>query len=183
LYRGGDRDDDDAELSWVLDNVGCCNRLRTAVDKQHHDTTREIVLTACLICSSDKEGRAGKNGPADIVFFLLHNKIPKSPQKIPSIFVRLLLLGTNTARGDGGMAATPFLDTVPFATGEAFGPEAIETMAIAYEKVCTALGLVGRPSQLNELIARNIIELATCGVYDAERLSAGVLAIYKQAAE
>ena len=81
------------------------------------------------------------------------------------------------------MAAIPFLDTGPFARGEAFGPEAIETMAIAYEKVCNALGLVGRPSQLNELIARNIIELATCGVRDAERLSAGVLAIYKQAAE
>jgi hypothetical protein len=44
-------------------------------------------------------------------------------------------------------------------------------------------GLVGRPSRLNELIARNIIELATCGVHDAERLSAGVLAIYRQAAE
>jgi hypothetical protein len=81
------------------------------------------------------------------------------------------------------MAATPFLNTVPFATGQAFGPETIEAMAIAYENVCNALGLVGRPSQLNELIARNIIELATCGEHDPARLSAGVMAIYKQAAE
>lgn len=78
------------------------------------------------------------------------------------------------------MAATLFLDNGPFARGEAFGPEAIETMAIAYEKVCNALGLVGRPSQLNELIARNIIELATCGVYDAERLSAFWLSTNKR---
>jgi hypothetical protein len=81
------------------------------------------------------------------------------------------------------MATTPFLDTVPFATGQAFGPETIETMAIAYENVCHALGLVGGHSQLNELIARNIIELATSGEHDPARLSAGVLAIYKQAAE
>ena len=81
------------------------------------------------------------------------------------------------------MATTPFLDTVPFATGQAFGPETIEVMAIAYENVCHALGLVGGPSELNELIARNIIELATCGEHDPARLSAGVLAIYKQAAE
>jgi hypothetical protein len=46
-----------------------------------------------------------------------------------------------------------------------------------------SLNLVDRRGQLNELIARNIIELATCGVHDAGRLSAGVLAIYKPAAE
>ncbi len=81
------------------------------------------------------------------------------------------------------MAIIPFLNTVPFGSGQAFEPETIEAMGIAYENVCSSLNLVGPPGQLNELIARNIIELATCGVHDAERLSAGVLAIYKPAAE
>jgi hypothetical protein len=81
------------------------------------------------------------------------------------------------------MATTPFLDTIPFASGQAFEPETIEAMGVAYENVCNSLKLIDRPSQLNELIARNIIELAMCGVHDAERLSAGVLAIYKPAAE
>jgi hypothetical protein len=81
------------------------------------------------------------------------------------------------------MATISFLNTVPFESGQAFEPETIEAMRIAYENVCGSLNLVGRPDLLNELIARNIIELATCGVHDAERLSAGVLAIYKPAAE
>jgi hypothetical protein len=55
-------------------------------------------------------------------------------------------------------------------------------MGIAYEDVCSSLNLVGKPGTLNEFIARNIIELATCGLHDAERLSAGVLAIFKPAA-
>ena len=49
--------------------------------------------------------------------------------------------------------------------------------------VCNSLNLVDRSGLINEFIARNIIELATCGLHDAERLSAGVLAIYKPAAE
>jgi hypothetical protein len=81
------------------------------------------------------------------------------------------------------MATTPFLNVIPFASGQAFEPETIEAMGIAYENVCNSLNLTDRRGQLNELIARNIIELATCGVRDAKRLSAGVLAIYKPAAE
>jgi hypothetical protein len=83
----------------------------------------------------------------------------------------------------GGMATILFLDAIPYASGQAFDPETVEAMGIAYENICNSLNLVDRRGQLNELIARNIIELATCGVHDAERLSAGVLAIYKPAAE
>ncbi|MGB8826194.1 MAG: hypothetical protein WA322_25285 [Pseudolabrys sp.] len=81
------------------------------------------------------------------------------------------------------MATTPFLDIAPFASGQAFNPETVEAMGIAYENVCNSLNLVDNSGLLNEFIARNIIELATCGLHDAERLSAGVLAIYKPAAE
>jgi hypothetical protein len=81
------------------------------------------------------------------------------------------------------MATNQFLDVFPFTSGQAFNPKTIEAMSIAYENVCNSLNLVDRSGLLNEFIARNIIELATCGLHDAERLSAGVLAIYKPAAE
>ena len=81
------------------------------------------------------------------------------------------------------MATNPSLNVFPFTSGQAFNPETIEAMGIAYENVCSSLNLVDRSGLLNEFIARNIIELATCGLHDAERLSAGVLAIYKPAAE
>jgi hypothetical protein len=55
-------------------------------------------------------------------------------------------------------------------------------MGIAYEKVCASLNL-DRTGQLNELVARNIIELATSGERDAERLSAHVLATYQPSTE
>jgi hypothetical protein len=79
------------------------------------------------------------------------------------------------------MATIPFLNIIPFASGQAFQPETIEAMGIAYENVCKSLKLVERSGQLHELIARNIIELATCGVHDAERLCTSVLATYKPA--
>jgi hypothetical protein len=77
---------------------------------------------------------------------------------------------------------TPFLDGFPFASAQAFQPETIEAMGIAYEKVCASLNL-DRTGLLNELIARNIIELATSGERDAERLSTNVLATYKPPTE
>jgi hypothetical protein len=81
------------------------------------------------------------------------------------------------------MATNQFLDVFPFTSGQAFNPKTIEAMSIAYENVCNSLNLVDRSGLLNEFIAQNIIELATCGLHDAARLSAGVLAIYKPAAE
>ena len=80
------------------------------------------------------------------------------------------------------MTTTPFLDVIPFASGHAFQPETIKAMGIAYEKVCASLNL-DRTGQLNELVARNIIELATSGERDAERLSAHVLATSKPPTE
>jgi len=77
---------------------------------------------------------------------------------------------------------TPILHIIPFLSGQAFQPETIEAMGIAYENVCKSLKLVDRSGLLNELIARNIVELATCGERDPERLCAGVLATFKPAA-
>jgi hypothetical protein len=79
------------------------------------------------------------------------------------------------------MQTTPILHIIPFLSGQAFQPETIEAMGIAYENVCKSLKLVDGSGLLNELIARNIVELATSGERDPERLCTSVLATYKPA--
>ena len=92
------------------------------------------------------------------------------------------MLGINAARG-ARHGNKSVLGRISIHERTGFNPETIEAMSIAYENVCNSLNLVDRSGLLNEFIARNIIELATCGLHDAARLSAGVLAIYKPAAE
>ena len=52
----------------------------------------------------------------------------------------------------------------PFLSYRAFDPEAIETLAEAYEHACHSLGLAVRDDQLNQLIAEHVIKLAQIGV-------------------
>ena len=79
------------------------------------------------------------------------------------------------------MQTTPILHIIPYLSGQAFQPETIEAMGIAYENVRKSLKLVDGSGLLNELIARNIVELATSGERDPERLCTSVLATYKPA--
>jgi len=51
------------------------------------------------------------------------------------------------------MQTTSILHIIPFLSGQAFQPETIEAMGIAYENVCKSLKLVDRSGLLNELIA------------------------------
>jgi hypothetical protein len=57
------------------------------------------------------------------------------------------------------MQITPSLNVTPFLKGQAFQPETIEAMGIAYENVCKSLKL-GRSSQLSELIAAQAYRMA-----------------------
>jgi hypothetical protein len=56
------------------------------------------------------------------------------------------------------MATTPFLNIIPFASGQAFQPETIEAMGIAYEKVCESLKLVERSGQGRARMCSNILK-------------------------
>jgi hypothetical protein len=63
----------------------------------------------------------------------------------------------------------------PFLRGQAFDPEAVKAMGIAFTDSCQALGLVERTDKLTELVADRIIELAQQGIRDAAALTAMVL--------
>ncbi len=63
----------------------------------------------------------------------------------------------------------------PFLTGQAFEPEAIRNMSLAYEGACEALGLRLREDPATKLVAKTVIELAQRGISDAETLRDMVL--------
>jgi hypothetical protein len=51
-----------------------------------------------------------------------------------------------------------------------FDPEEVKVMVGAYEKACTALGLVDRNDPITELLAKKIIEAAQTGERDPLRI-------------
>jgi hypothetical protein len=51
-----------------------------------------------------------------------------------------------------------------FLRSQSFDPEAIEVMSKAYQDACRTLGLADRGDPMNELIAKQIIQLAQSGV-------------------
>lgn len=62
------------------------------------------------------------------------------------------------------MQTTPILHIIPFLSGQAFQPETIEAMGIAYENVCKSLKLVdGSGLTAVRLTARRVLERADLG--------------------
>ena len=58
----------------------------------------------------------------------------------------------------------------PFLYGQAFDPEAIRDMSLAFESVCEALGLKTTDDPATRLVAEKVIELAQRGVCDVANL-------------
>jgi len=58
----------------------------------------------------------------------------------------------------------------PFLAGQAFEPELIQQMSIAFVKACQSLGLEPTDDPATRLVAKTIIELAERGLRDAEAL-------------
>ncbi len=58
----------------------------------------------------------------------------------------------------------------PFLAGQAFGPEAIQTMSDAYLRACKRLGLSDRADPATELVALRVIHLAQRGILDTDAL-------------
>lgn len=52
----------------------------------------------------------------------------------------------------------------PFLRGQAFDPELVEAMGLAFSNTCDALGLTERSDPITKLVAEKIIELAERGL-------------------
>ncbi|HUI15721.1 MAG TPA: hypothetical protein VL048_19865 [Xanthobacteraceae bacterium] len=62
------------------------------------------------------------------------------------------------------------MSIIPFLRGQAFDPETIGNMSIAFERVCDALGLTTKPDPATEQVARQIIEYVQRGIHDVAAL-------------
>jgi hypothetical protein len=67
----------------------------------------------------------------------------------------------------------------PFLAGEAFEPEVVSTMALAFEKTCEALNLCPKDDPITRLVAKKIIDLTQRGIRDPDTLSAMALKEFK----
>jgi hypothetical protein len=52
----------------------------------------------------------------------------------------------------------------PFLRGQAFDPELVEAMGLAFLDTCSALGLTTRNDPITKIVAEKIIELAERGL-------------------
>jgi hypothetical protein len=58
----------------------------------------------------------------------------------------------------------------PFLSGQAFGPEVIRDMSLAFDNVCEAMGLKTTEDPATKIVAQKVIELAQRGVRDVVTL-------------
>jgi len=63
----------------------------------------------------------------------------------------------------------------PFLTGQAFDPEVVRAMAMAFDKVAKMQRLRGPSAAAPEVVAKKIIELAQRGIRDPDALAQRVL--------
>jgi hypothetical protein len=63
----------------------------------------------------------------------------------------------------------------PFLRNQAFDPEALDAMSLAFTNVCKTLGLSDRSDKLTEIVANHVIEWAQRGVLDPIELAAATL--------
>lgn len=68
----------------------------------------------------------------------------------------------------------------PFLVGQAFDPEVVRAMSIAFEAACKSLRLNPRSNPESEAVAKKIIELAQRGVRDPAALTERALGEFKR---
>ena len=64
---------------------------------------------------------------------------------------------------------------IPLFDAAAFSPEVVRIVGEAYDNACHALHDRGQPKVVNELIAKRIIDLATSGERDPQKMCDQVL--------
>jgi len=63
---------------------------------------------------------------------------------------------------------------------DAFAPEQVEALARVFKDVLQALGLVHRTDPVTELVAKKVVEVATGGISDPDRLRALTIQAFTQ---
>jgi hypothetical protein len=59
--------------------------------------------------------------------------------------------------------------------GEAFDPDTVRAMGIAFENACKELGILNKHDAVTRVVARTVIDMAQRGFRDEESLTAAVM--------
>jgi hypothetical protein len=63
----------------------------------------------------------------------------------------------------------------PYLQGEAFDPDAVRVMGIAFENACNELGIFNKHDAVTRVVARTVIDMAQRGFRDEDSLTAAVM--------
>ncbi len=63
----------------------------------------------------------------------------------------------------------------PYLQGQAFDPDAIRVMGIAFENACKKLGILNKHDAVTKIVARTVIDMAQRGFRDSDSLTPAVM--------
>jgi hypothetical protein len=63
----------------------------------------------------------------------------------------------------------------PYLQGEAFDPDTVRVMGIAFENACKELGVLNKHDAVTRVVARTVIDMAQRGFRDEDSLTAAVM--------
>ena len=63
----------------------------------------------------------------------------------------------------------------PYLQGEAFDPDTVRVMGIAFENACNELGILNKHDAVTRVVARTVIDMARRGFRDEAGLTAAVM--------
>ena len=63
----------------------------------------------------------------------------------------------------------------PYLQGEAFDPDTVRVMGVAFESACKELGILDKHDAVTRIVARTVIDMAQRGFRDEESLTAAVM--------
>ena len=69
----------------------------------------------------------------------------------------------------------------PYLQGQAFDPDSIRVMSIAFAKVCDQLGIVDKHDAVTKIVARTVIDMAQRGYRDEDSLTDAVMQEFRPA--
>ena len=63
----------------------------------------------------------------------------------------------------------------PYLQGEAFDPDTVRVMGVAFENACKELGILDKRDAVTRVVARTVIDMAHRGFRDEDSLTAAVM--------
>jgi hypothetical protein len=69
----------------------------------------------------------------------------------------------------------------PYLQGQAFDPDTVRVMGVAFENACKELGILDRHDAVTKIVARAVIDMAQRGFRDEGSLTAAVMQEFRPA--